>query len=81
MGIDKLLWATNLPWQTPPTHSSVPVHAATLAAHLHMLFDASQYGAVDDPTQVDAVPHLQTPLLQVSPELQQADTLAAKLKE
>ena len=44
-----------------------------------MLLEASQFGA-DEPTQVPADPHLQTPLLQVSPELVQAETLAAHLQ-
>ena len=43
-----------------------------------MLLEASQYGAVDEPTQLEPVPHLQTPLLHNSPPVH-AEILAAHL--
>ena len=55
--------------QVPPEHSNPVVHAATVSEHLQTLLGASQYVPVDNPTQEEAVPHLQEPELQVSPEL------------
>ena len=53
----------------PPEHCSPLEQAATDAEHLQMLLAESQYGAVEEPTHVAAVPHLQVPDWQVSPEL------------
>jgi hypothetical protein len=43
------------------------------------LFVASQYAPAAFPTQLEAVPHLQTPAKQVSPTFPQASTAAAHL--
>jgi hypothetical protein len=52
--------------------SVVPVQAETVAEHLHTLFVASQRDPDASPAQVEAVPHLQDPELQVSPALSHA---------
>ena len=44
------------------------MHAA-LDPHLHTLFDASQVCPNAFPSHVEAVPHLQTPESQVSPDI------------
>ena len=55
---------------TPASHVSVvPLQESTVDEHLHTLFAASQYSPAVCPTQVDAVPHIQVPEVQVSPEL------------
>ena len=63
------LFHNYLQTHVPPEHSSPVEHLSTVAEHLHTLFVASQYVPVDCPTQEAAVPHLQTPETQVSPEL------------
>ena len=62
-------------------HTSGLVQAATLAEHLHTLLVESQYSPCAFPTQVEAVPHLQTafPLSHVSGEVH-ALTLAVHLQ-
>ena len=70
----EMLQASDVPHlQTPLVHvSEVPLQAATVAEHLHMLLVASQYDPAVCPEQVAAVPHLQEPETQVSPEILQA---------
>ena len=59
--------------QTPLVQvSDVPLQESTVAEHLHTLFVASQYDPVVMPEQLEAVPHMQVPELQVSPDILQA---------
>ena len=59
----------HLQTHVPPEHSSPLEQAGTVDEHLHTLLSASQYAPVDLPAQEDAVPHMQDPELQDSPEL------------
>ena len=67
----ELLHASFVPHlQTPSVQVSVvPLQALTVEEHLQTLLVASQYDPDVCPTQVEAVPHLQVPESQVSPEL------------
>ena len=51
-----------------------PEQAAELP-HLHVLVAASQVSAAVFPTHVAAVPHIQTPATQVSPDIEHVITL------
>ena len=46
----------------------MPEHEFRLDVHLQTLLEASQYAPVDKSLQDEAVPHLQAPETQVSPE-------------
>ena len=49
---------------------SFVAHASKEEVHLHRLFAASQTAPVASPAQVGVVPHLHTPLSQVSGDMQ-----------
>ena len=52
-----------------------------MAEHLQTLLAASQYAPADKPLQDEAVPHLQVPETQVSPETLHGDESEQSMKQ